>query len=1005
MAAPPSSPTAVLEALAHALSPDTNLRKAAGDQLASWAILPGYYHHLVQAVEARHHVPPDIRQQAAIQLKNGVDRYWRRGAVHAISPAEKDQIRPRLIALVDESDRVVAKNLALAVGKVARLDYGTEWDFPHTLLASVRDGFAHPDPSTGRLILNRALLFLHAAIKQLSSNRMPKGRALMLRLADILFAPLRQLHAEILQQAVQRIHAEGLTPPASTGESSVPQIDEMECALLAFKSLRYLLLYGYGDPSARDEPKDFFRSGVTTLSSLLAVRQQLLSTSPPTHSTPRLEYLTKHVLLYGKMYRALNAHNAGQFAAMDVALQLEEVYFQVVRDAAQDVVAQVQDSPLAPYPTRLVVQALLLLKSLLGDWDGSSGLAIPPGFVQQFAELLITRLLPLGQDDLDKWSDDPEEWMNEEEAERWEFELRPCAEYVLRALLSAFRDELGPSIAGLLQQVSAPQDMAGLLLKEAVYTAIGRSPSDLQASINFKDWLENVLAPECAGEDSAYRLIRRRIAWLLGNWVGEDLAASSRSLIYQLLVHLLSRNPSTDPAIRLTAARSLARCDTWDFDQGAFVPLLPRAIEEIVQLLGEVELSDSRMRLNQTLGVVIDRVGQHISPFAPQLADILATLWASTQENHFQTSILVTFTKLAEALGEQSQGLHAQACPIIQLSIDPQQPSHVYLQEDGLELWQVLLRRSSVLSSDMLRLVPALVALLASGTDALPRCLAIFESYLLLDAPKVLELCAADFFAAIRTFIEGLALESLKVVLHALNTVFQSAPPQCWAAALDASGWFDVTVKIISAKDTSALITTKYLCAVARIILAGPEAFHHLVAASAARTGVSPDAIIDALVSQYVDRLDNMSQGGQRKLAALALAYLAPTTSAVVLGRLTDLVSLWSSVLALTEESEGGDAELYQNGEADDAGYAMPDDYQSDVEVDYTETLETARRAALASRDPIRTHPLKATIGAKLSEAQALNGGAEAFSATWLARVDPLLVEELVQRLEGRLSG
>lgn len=45
--------------------------------------------------------------------------------------------------------------------------------------------------------------------------------------------------------------------------------------------------------------------------------------------------------------------------------------------------------------------------------------------------------------------------------------------------------------------------MAGLLLKEAVYTAIGRSPSDLEASINFKDWLENVLAPECAGEDSA----------------------------------------------------------------------------------------------------------------------------------------------------------------------------------------------------------------------------------------------------------------------------------------------------------------------------------------------------------------------------------------------------------------------------------------------------------------------------------------------------------------------
>lgn len=179
--------------------------------------------------------------------------------------------------------------------------------------------------------------------------------------------------------------------------------------------------------------------------------------------------------------------------------------------------------------------------------------------------------------------------------------------------------------------------MDELLLKEAVYTAVGRSPSDLEGSINFKEWLEGTLAPECGGTDSkcvsaecapaslslthsylcSYRIIRRRIAWLLGNWVGEDLAAESRALIYSLLVHLLSRNDSTDPAIRLTAARSLAKCDTWDFDQAAFVPLLPKAIEEILQLLGEVTLSDSMMRLNKTLGVIIDRVGPHVSPLVP----------------------------------------------------------------------------------------------------------------------------------------------------------------------------------------------------------------------------------------------------------------------------------------------------------------------------------------------------------------------------------------------------
>lgn len=90
MAAPPSSPNDVLEALAHALSPDPSSRKHAADLLAQWALLPGYYSHLVNAIHAREHVPAQIRQQAAIQLKNGVDRYWRRGALQSVvslSPA------------------------------------------------------------------------------------------------------------------------------------------------------------------------------------------------------------------------------------------------------------------------------------------------------------------------------------------------------------------------------------------------------------------------------------------------------------------------------------------------------------------------------------------------------------------------------------------------------------------------------------------------------------------------------------------------------------------------------------------------------------------------------------------------------------------------------------------------------------------------------------------------------------------------------------------------------
>lgn len=119
----------------------------------------------------------------------------------------------------------------------------------------------------------------------------------------------------------------------------------------------------------------------------------------------------------------------------------------------------------------------------------------------------------------------------------------------------------------------------------------------------------------------------------------------------------------------------------------------------------------------------------------------------------------------------------------------------------------------------MLSLLPLLVSLLANGTDILPRCLAIFESYLLLDSPAVVSVrrlrldsphetrvltrprvqaCASPFFASIHGLLEGLKFEAVKVVLHALNTVYQTAPSSSWAGALEASGCFATYLKVIS---------------------------------------------------------------------------------------------------------------------------------------------------------------------------------------------------------------
>lgn len=76
---------------------------------------------------------------------------------------------------------------------------------------------------------------------------MAKGRALMSTVASMVFPTLRELHEKVLGTAVEKIRREG-----TRGGSD---IEEMELALIAFKCLSKLTIYGFKDPSLDDGAK------------------------------------------------------------------------------------------------------------------------------------------------------------------------------------------------------------------------------------------------------------------------------------------------------------------------------------------------------------------------------------------------------------------------------------------------------------------------------------------------------------------------------------------------------------------------------------------------------------------------------------------------------------------------------------------------------------------------------------------------------------------------------
>lgn len=101
--------------------------KSGAQQLQNWEKQPGYYSSL-QSIFVDISLPVEARYLCIIQLKNGIDKYWRKTAINAISKEEKDQIRARSVESgTKEPDARLALQNALMIAKIVRYEYPIDW--------------------------------------------------------------------------------------------------------------------------------------------------------------------------------------------------------------------------------------------------------------------------------------------------------------------------------------------------------------------------------------------------------------------------------------------------------------------------------------------------------------------------------------------------------------------------------------------------------------------------------------------------------------------------------------------------------------------------------------------------------------------------------------------------------------------------------------------------------------------------------------------------------------
>ncbi|KAF9495444.1 ARM repeat-containing protein [Pleurotus eryngii] len=1016
------SPTELLDVVSGAASQDPSRVTSSSTRLKELLEVFGAF-DLLHEIAAQRDLPLAVRQQAIIQFKNRALNHWRSRKL--LSDEQRVRIRARCLTFLDERDDVIAQCNEVIVAKIARIDYANNWaNLVSDLMANVdsnlqkRYSSSTEDPYT-TLILRRSLDLLNAIIKELSIAKMLNGIKVMFKIVDDLRSVFQGYYSQIcpnfsnVSMTAQELSSDKIYTDLVLGH-------------LCFKSLVKMSIWAWQriDPSGENVGwlAELFSSAALQLRTLFEIRKNVLQSVHPSAITSdanlnkSVDILTRHIRLFGKFFRLLQQLSASRFVDQPMCTDLILYYWSQTIESSNRSPDAIADSNTALFPVRFLVQSMVLFKEYLIQWRRNSQAnkgSLSQDFIENAVRILVTRFIPLHSSDLERWVEDPEEWVSEEskDNDQWEYEIRACSERLLMTLSSQYPAIVIPLLKTTFDQMAAqpPTDLQGIIQKEALYCAFGRCASRLKDSIPFDDWLQNTLLAEASEINPIYPIIKRRIAWLIGKWVHDSCTSPNNPIIWRILIHLLQdRGPGTDAVVRLTAAIALGECvDTLDFKVEAFTSYLPTAVSELVKLLSEAETADTKRQIAKSLNIVIQQSGTEV--FQHAIAAKARPLRTSVGDDWlFKSTLLGTVTNLLGAIKEQSTLLSAIVVPLLQESLSPGALAN--LDEDALVLWLAALRNTTSIhgmngAPGLLDLFPIAMSMLASNFDLLGSVVEIATSYLFLDARTILATYGTDLF---RAFLQGLTSgavgQNLKQMIISLEFLVQLTPASVWAEPMHTSGLFAHLITKVTDDDAGSIFLTELIYLFARMVMADRPIFVQLMSATTSLQNTTETKLYEGLLDQWWSKFDAMSEARHRKLTAMGIASLVATGRPEVLQRLSgEIFNIWLDVFGEIKEIEAEAANdapdsnellsplnLKRYWELDEA----PAEYYSDSE----DTPEYNRRKALYDQDPVRTMKLNVYVAGHLRDVeQAI--GSKAFQSMYLSKADPTVVKQITDEL------
>ncbi|XP_065059985.1 importin-11-like [Rhopilema esculentum] len=932
----------LLKILDQAVSQDPQVVKFAEGKLKEWEDKPEFYKTLLD-ICFNQALPSHIRWIGILSFKNGIEKYWRRAINRIFTEEDKNYLKSLLISSFTEQVNQISLQIAVVIGRIARTDLKTWPDLVPKLLQEVR--------SQDSIVQYNALLTLNHVIKGLVSKRLASDRKTFKEVCSGLLGFVLELWIHHSNNFISHL--------SSNQVQSAEQ--SLKMSVLTLKVLRKLVVEGTCD-DVLDSSLMLLKLLVERIPALLTLRSQFLSVNIIGEKLEKLILIGMKTLLdtldrqplpfVDVLEGSLNMAIKFSFVCTekDILFEMFIVHcINLIRKAIKCKDYKLQKDSHSAECTNVKIQKAQEIKQNIFTKD----------LLVELCHQLVFKYFPLTSQEVNEWQNDPESYLTDEAGDSAEYLIRPCTENLFLCLYYEHRPIFTDVLADMVNQLSASynrEDLESLRMREAVYFALGLASYELFGDFNFDKYFQETLIIELEDSSASMKIIHRRILWLIGRWIDVSFSKESRIILYRVLVKMLDRKE--DLVVRVTASKTLKDAiDDYQFENKDILPYLKDLWERLFCLLIDVQECDTKMGVLNVISILIERAGREMKPYATALCQYLPHLWADSAEHNMLRCVVVsTLRHIVEALGSESVVLHPLLLSVIHLSTDHTQPSHVYLIDDGLELWFAVMQNSPVMTEDFLAAFAVLPAILEQTSENFKTCVSIIESYILLDALNVLKIHSSSLVGIIDTLLGQMKDEGNILLSELIQKLLILLPNE---TSILFETVLSKILKIILEDKEYPRVMTSYLTIFGYVLLHNSTIFFNMLQKYCFDVNEKPERAAARFIDVWLEKVDFMSNDKSRQITAMALISLLPLNAEFVNERFALILDAVVNVL------HGVSAE---NSDEQSSALMNPSDSCNDQNFEKEQNCGDQRKKQMMAKDIISSVSLLDFVKLKITE-------------------------------------